>query len=159
MPLITAREAAKRLGVSYPALKQWIYKGMVRSTRTAGGHHRVSDAEVDRLLAAGGRLPKGSKRAVRRAPIVSLSSRNQLRGIVDEVRVDGLLAQVRLRIGDQVLTAVITRDAIDELKLRRGDEALAIVKSTEMMIAKSERARVPGLRSAEARGRSAPPSR
>jgi molybdopterin-binding protein len=68
---------------------------------------------------------------------VSLSGRNQLRGFIDEVRVDGLLAQVRLRVGDQTLTAVITRDAVNELKLRRGDEALAIVKSTEVMIAKA----------------------
>lgn len=68
--------------------------------------------------------------------IVALSGRNQLRGYVDEVRVQGLLAQVRLRIGDQVLTAIITRDAVDELKLRRGDDALAIVKSTEVMIAR-----------------------
>ena len=52
------------------------------------------------------------------------------------MRVEGLLAQVRLRIGDQTLTAVITRDAVEELKLRRGDEALAIVKSTEVMIAR-----------------------
>ena len=73
--------------------------------------------------------------------IVALSGRNQLRGYVDEVRVEGLLAQVRLRIGDQALTAVITRDAIDELKLRRGDEALAIVKSTEVMIAREADAR------------------
>jgi molybdopterin-binding protein len=68
--------------------------------------------------------------------LVSISGRNQLRGVVEEVRADGLLAQVRLRIGDQRLTAVITRDAVDELKLRRGDEALAIIKSTEVMIAK-----------------------
>ena len=68
--------------------------------------------------------------------IVALSGRNQLRGIVEEVRSEGLLAQVRLRIGDQTLTAIITRDAIDELKLRRGDEALAVIKSTEVMIAR-----------------------
>ena len=55
---------------------------------------------------------------------------------MDEVRVEGLLAQVRLRIGDQALTAVITRDAVEELKIRRGDEALAIVKATEVMIAR-----------------------
>ena len=65
--------------------------------------------------------------------LVALSGRNQLRGIVDEVRIDGLLAQVRLRIGDQKLTAVITRDAVAELKLTRGDEAVAIIKSTEVM--------------------------
>ena len=68
---------------------------------------------------------------------MSISGRNQLRGIIEEVRADGLLAQVRLRIGDQRLTAVITRDAVDELKLRRGEEALAIIKSTEVMIARS----------------------
>ena len=68
--------------------------------------------------------------------LVALSGRNQLRGIVDEIRVDGLLAQVRIRIGDQRLTAVITRDAVDELKLKRGQPALAIIKSTEVMIAK-----------------------
>ena len=75
---------------------------------------------------------------MRRAPgvLVALSGRNQLRGIVDEVRVEGLLAQVRMRIGDQRLTAVITRDAVDELKLKRGDDALAIIKSTEVMIAR-----------------------
>src|SRR5205814_7779603 len=74
-----------------------------------------------------------------RGAIVSISGRNQLRGYVDEGRIDGLLAQVRLRIGSQTLTAVITRDAVDELKLRRGDEALAIVKSTEVMIAREAR--------------------
>ncbi len=68
--------------------------------------------------------------------IVVLSGRNRLRGFVDEVRLDGLMAQVKLRIGDQTLTAVITRDAVEELKLRRGDDALAIIKSTEVMIAR-----------------------
>ena len=131
MDLITPREAARRLGVSYPTVKQWIYKGSIRTRRTAGGHHRVPAAEVDRLLAATGRaLP--SPRA-RGGTIVTLSGRNQLRGIVDEVRVEGLLAQIRLRVGDQSLTAIITRDAVDELKLKRGDEALAVVKATEVM--------------------------
>jgi molybdopterin-binding protein len=69
--------------------------------------------------------------------LVALSGRNQLRGIVEEVRSDGLLAQIRLRIGGQILTAVITRDAVRELKLRRGDAAVAIIKSTEVMIGKS----------------------
>jgi len=66
-----------------------------------------------------------------------LSARNRLHGFVEEVRIDGLLAQVRLRVGDQTLTAVITADAVDALKLRRGDDALAIVKSTEVMIARA----------------------
>jgi molybdopterin-binding protein len=135
--LIPVRAAADRLGVSYSTLKQWIYKGTVRTVRTSGGHHRVAESEVDRLLARQGApavAPKG-----RRAPIgtlIAISGRNQLRGIVEEVRVDGLLAQVRLRIGDQQLTAVITRDAIDALALKRGHQAVAVIKSTEVMIAR-----------------------
>jgi molybdopterin-binding protein len=134
--LMTPRAAAERLGVSYSTLKQWIYKGSVRTVQTSGGHHRIAEAEVERLLSAAGRLPKSA--APPRRPVsgvlVSLSGRNQLRGIVEEVRVEGLLAQVRLRVGGQRLTAVITRDAIDALKLKRGQPALAVIKSTEVMI-------------------------
>jgi molybdopterin-binding protein len=137
MLLLTVRQAAAKLGVGYSTLKQWIYLGRVRTRVTSGGHHRIPDAEIDRLLAPAHpstRTPAAAH--VRTGAIVAISGRNQLRGYVDEVRAEGLLAQVRLRIGDQTLTAIITRDAVDELKLRRGDEALAIVKSTEVMIAR-----------------------
>jgi|SRR5262245_25710513 len=143
MPLLTVRAAAQRLGVGYSTLKQWIYSGQVRTTTTAGGHHRIADAEVDRLIARGNPASSPAKR--QSGPtglIVALSGRNRLRGFVEEVRVDGLLAQVRLRIGDQTLTAVITGDAVQELKLRRGDNAVAIIKSTEVMIARE--AEMPG---------------
>jgi molybdopterin-binding protein len=137
MSLLTVRAAAGRLGIGYSTLKQWIYQGRIRTHVTSGGHHRVAEAEIDRLLAQSQSAPPSA--AARKRPtgvIVAISGRNQLRGFVDEVRIEGLLAQVRLRIGDQTLTAVITRDAVDELKLRRGDDALAIVKSTEVMIAR-----------------------
>ena len=130
----TPRAAAGQLGVSYSTFKQWIYKGSVRTVRTSGGHHRIAEAEVERLLSATGRAPKGRPVKPFSGVLVSLSGRNQLRGIVEEVRVEGLLAQVRLRIGEQRLTAVITRDAIDALKLKRGQPALAVIKSTEVMI-------------------------
>ena len=137
MALLTVRSAAKRLGVSYSTFKQWIYKGSVRSVRTSGGHHRITDAEIERLLAAHGRVPSPPLAARRAAGVVvAISGRNQLRGVVEEIRVEGLLAQIRLRIGDERLTAVITRDAVDELKLKRGQPALAIIKSTEVMIAR-----------------------
>ena len=138
MALLTVRAAAQRLGVGYSTLKQWIYSGRVRTTTTEGGHHRIAEAEIDRLVArGGGEAPVPA--TARRAPtglIVALSGRNRLHGFIEEVRTDGLLAQVRLRIGDQRLTAVITADAVDELKLKRGDSALAIIKSTEVMIAR-----------------------
>jgi molybdopterin-binding protein len=144
MALLTVRDAAERLGVGYSTLKQWIYSGQVRTTTTAGGHHRIADAEIERLIARGNPASAGSKRKTPATGlIVALSGRNRLRGFVEEVRVDGLLAQVRLRIGDQTLTAVITGDAVRELKLRRGDNAVAIIKSTEVMIARE--AEMPGL--------------
>lgn len=133
MSLLTVRAAAQRLGVGYSTLKHWIYEGRVRTTRTPGGHHRVSDAEIDRLGARKS-APHLAAPAAPTGVIVTLSGRNRLHGHVDEVRADGLLGQVRLRIGDQYLTAVITADAIRDLNLRRGDEALAIIKSTEVMI-------------------------
>lgn len=137
MALLTVRAAAAKLGVSYSTFKQWIYKGSVRSVRTSGGHHRIAEAEVERLLSAQGRTPPLPRRAKRRpGVVVAISGRNQLRGVVEEVRVEGLLAQIRMRIGDQRLTAVITRDAVEELKLKRGQPALAIIKSTEVMIAR-----------------------
>jgi molybdopterin-binding protein len=138
MALLTARAAAERMGIGYSTLKQWIRQGKIRTTQTAGGHHRVSEAEIDRLLAHQTPAAPAQARAVDRPTsiIVALSGRNQLRGYVEEVRIDGLLGQVRLRIGDQRLTAIITSDALNVLKLRRGDSALAIVKATEVMIAR-----------------------
>ncbi len=136
--LIRVRDAAHRLGVSYATLKQWIYKGTLRTVQTAGGHHRIAESELERFLARKGSRPSSKPRRPSRVPIVlaALSGRNQLRGVVEEVRTDGLMAQIRLRIGDQSLTAIITRDAIEALRLKRGDEALAVIKSTEVMIAK-----------------------
>jgi molybdopterin-binding protein len=138
MSLLTARAAAERMGVGYSTLKQWIHQGKVRTTQTAGGHHRLSEAEVDRMLARQNPSARaGPPRAGRPAGlIVALSGRNRLRGFVEEVRIDGVLGQVRLRIGDQTLTAIVTSDALSELKLHRGDDAMAIIKSTDVMIAR-----------------------
>jgi molybdopterin-binding protein len=137
MALLTVRAAAGRMGIGYSTLKQWIFQGKVRTTTTAGGHHRLSDAEVDRMLARQAPDKPPARRATRsNGLIVALSCRNRLHGFVEEVRVDGLLGQVRLRIGDQVLTAVVTADALAELKLSRGDDAVALIKSTEVMIAR-----------------------
>ena len=134
--LLTVRAAADRLGVAYSTLKQWIYNGAIRTTTTRGGHHRIAHAEIDRVLISQHKSVAPSPKPST-GVLVALSGRNQLRGVVEEVRGDGLLSQVRLRIGDQFLTAVITRDAVNELKLKRGDVAVAIIKSTEVMIGRT----------------------
>src|SRR5262245_13676726 len=138
MTLLTVRSAAERLCVGYSTLKQWVLDGSVRTTRTEGGHHRVSEAEIERLTARQPGAQRRGRSVVSEDFLGGLSARNRLHGYVDEVRVDGLLAQVRMRVGDQTLTAVITSDAVRALKLRRGDDAVAIVKSTEVMVAKPD---------------------
>ena len=125
------RHACKVLGVSYPTLKQWIYKGKIKTMKTQGGHHRIPETEIDRLLPA---IPRNTPVASRRQNFRKISGRNQLVGRVLEVKVDGLMALVRLSIGGQVITSIITADAVAEMGLKKGDTAAALIKSTEVMI-------------------------
>ncbi len=130
MDLIRPRDAAIVLGISYPTVKQWIYKGKLRTIKTAGGHHRIPQSELDRYLHRLREKPGPDRRRnVRR-----ISGRNQLVGRVLEVRTSGLMAQVKLSIGGQTINSIITADAVREMQLRKGDTAAALIKSTEVMI-------------------------
>ena len=129
--LLAPREAANILGISYPTLKQWIYHGKIKSVKTPGGHHRVPESEIDRLF------PKKFERGsieTRRGNLRKISGRNQLIGRVLEVKFSGLLAQVRLAFGEQQITAIITAEAAKEMRLKPGERAAALIKSTEVMI-------------------------
>lgn len=129
--LLPPREAANILGISYPTLKQWIYRGKIKTAKTPGGHHRVPESEIDRMIPT--KLRRGDI-ASRRLNFRKISGRNQLIGRVLEIKYSGLLAQVRLSIGEQQITAIITADAAKEMRLKPGDRAAALVKSTEVMI-------------------------
>jgi molybdopterin-binding protein len=129
--LHTARDAAKIMGISYPALKQWIYKGKIRTIKTPGGHHRIPQTEIDRYLPR--IIAKGDQQSIRKS-FRKISGRNQLVGRIVELRFSGLLAQVTLSIGEQHITSIITADAARELRLRKGQVAAALIKSTEVMI-------------------------
>jgi molybdopterin-binding protein len=128
--MLKLRDAAQLLNVSYPTLKQWIYQGKVRSVQTPGGHHRIPQSEIDRLLGP------ARKRAQRGAPkgLYAISGRNKLRGIVTNVRYEGLLGEVTIDIGGQSITAIITRAACEELQLEKGVTAYALMKATEVMV-------------------------
>jgi molybdopterin-binding protein len=125
------RDACKVLGVSYPALKQWIYKGKVKTVKTPGGHHRIPETEIDRLLPA---VPQRGTVQTRRESFRTISGRNQLVGRVVELKLEGLMAQVTLSIAGQRLTAIITADAVREMRLEKGQIATALVKSTDVMV-------------------------
>src|SRR5882672_11603272 len=110
--LLAPREAANILGISYPTLKQWIYRGKLKTAKTPGGHHRVPESEIDRLIPQ--KLDRGEIGS-RRGTFRKISGRNQLIGRIVEVKFSGLLAQVTLRIGEQHITSLITADAAKEL--------------------------------------------
>src|SRR5580658_5966750 len=129
--LLSPREAAQVLGVSYPTLKQWIYKGKIRTIKTAGGHHRIPEPQIDKFLH---RAKETGDVAERRGGFRRVSGRNQLIGRVTDIRISGLMAQVTLSIGGQKITSIITADAVQEMRLKKGDTAAALIKSTEVMI-------------------------
>ena len=133
-PLLTPREAAHMLGISYPTIKQWILNGKLKTAATPGGHHRIAQSTLRPFLKKDGCKPVSESRERYRR----VSGRNQIVGRVVSVRVEGLLAQVVLAIEDQQITSIITADAARELDLKKGDTAAALVKSTDVMIARLE---------------------
>jgi len=124
------RDAALQLGISFPTIKQWIYKKKIRSMQTAGGHHRIPQSEVDRLLfRTRGKTEKQREQAIRR-----VSGRNQLVGRIESVQISGLMAEVRVSIGGQLITSIITARSAREMQLKPGQTAAALIKATEVMI-------------------------
>jgi molybdopterin-binding protein len=129
--LYPVSHACKVLGISYPTLKQWIYKGKIKTVKTQGGHHRIPETEIDRLLPA---IPRSGPPENRRQNFRKISGRNQLVGRIVDLKIEGLMAQVTLSIAGQYLTSIITADAAREMRLEKGQIASALIKSTEVMV-------------------------
>ena len=128
--LLKLRDAALQLGISFPTIKQWIYRKKIRSVQTRGGHHRIPQSELDRLLyRTRGKTQKERRQATRR-----VSGRNQLVGRIDQVRISGLMAEVKISIGEQQITSIITAASAREMHLKPGQTAIALIKATEVMI-------------------------
>jgi molybdopterin-binding protein len=128
--LLTAREASRMLGISYPTIKKWILEGKIKTVRTPGGHHRLSRAGLQPFLQADSARPEPDSRARYRR----VSGRNQLVGKVASVRIEGLMAEVVVVVGEIEMIAIITADAAKELRLKKGENVAALVKSTDVMI-------------------------
>jgi molybdopterin-binding protein len=128
--LMTPREASRMMGVSYATIKKWILDGKLKTIQTPGGHHRLSEASLRPFITQDRKKPETESRERYRR----VSGRNQLAGKVVSVRIEGLLAEVVLSIGDAEVTAIITANAVRELNLKKGDTAAALIKSTDVMI-------------------------
>jgi molybdopterin-binding protein len=129
MELIKPQEAARLISVSYPTLKQWIYQGKVKTIKTPGGHHRVPRSEIDRLTGS----TKPSKKQKPQG-LGAISGRNKLLGTVTRVEYEGLLAQITIDVNGQFITSIITSSACQELGLKKGVRAFALIKATEVMV-------------------------
>ena len=117
----SATEAARELGISVDTLRRWDREGRIRTKRDSANRRVVALEEIERLRGEAGAQ--------------HMSARNRLRGTVTEVRVEGLLAQVELTVTEPArVVAVVTRDAVEELGLKQGMPATAIVKSTNVMV-------------------------
>ena len=113
-------DAARLLGVSVDTLRRWDRQGRIRTRRDAANRRRVPASEIERL-----RGPRDEH---------GLSARNRLRGVVRDVKLEGLLAQVELEAGPHRVVAVITREAADALGLEPGVPATAVIKATSVLI-------------------------
>jgi molybdopterin-binding protein len=126
---LTLGEAAKAIGVSADTLRRWDRAGKLRTRRDARNRRIVSAAEVRRL----------TQRPARHATGSTGSARNRLTGTVRSVEVDGVMALVELQAGPFLITAAVTRDAVQELGLAAGVQATALVKATSVMIERGTR--------------------
>ena len=132
--LVQLRDAAKVLGVSYSTLKRWIHTRKIQTVKTQGGHHRIPESELDKHLHfAEKRMPLPQRRAQFRR----ISARNQLKGRVISVQKGQTTAHVRIDIGNGVVvTSSITNEAVDDLGLKIGGDAIAVIKASDVMVAK-----------------------
>jgi len=117
--------AAEVLGVSVATVRRWEREGKLRPLRSAGGQRRVAIAEVERLRR--GRVP-------RRRPVIAQSARNRFEGVVTRVERDKVAALVEIQAGPHRIVSLVTREAVDELALKVGDPAIAVVKATNVSI-------------------------
>ena len=119
--LYSAREAAQALGISLDTLRRWDRDGRIKTKRDPGNRRVVSAKEIERLRGDGGSQ--------------TMSARNRFHGTVGSVKVEGLLAQVEIVVTEPTrVVAIVTRDAVEELDLKPGVAATAIVKSTSVMV-------------------------
>ena len=133
--LLTPREAAEIPGISFPTIKKWIYRGKLRTVRTPGGHHRIPEADIAKYLRATlGNESRDNWTISSRM----ISESNQLAGRILGIQVDGVVAQVTMSVGRYRLTSIISSELASDLHLKTGDNVVALVKSSQVMILRNQ---------------------
>jgi molybdopterin-binding protein len=127
MTTIRVGQAAEMLGVTVETLRRWETEGRLRVERSEGGQRLIEMNEVARLLAE-------RRKATTDRPIVAQSARNRFPGIVTRIERDRVAAVVEVIAGPHRLVSLMTAEAVDDLDLKVGDEAVCVVKSTNVIV-------------------------
>jgi molybdopterin-binding protein len=125
--LLRVGQAAEMLGVTVETLRRWEAEGRLTMARSGGGQRIVPITEVTRLMAE--RRAQSPER-----PIVGGSARNRLHGIVTRIEKDRVAAVVEIMAGPHRMVSLMTAEAVDDMDLRVGDEAVAVVKATNVVV-------------------------
>jgi molybdopterin-binding protein len=120
-------QAAEMLGVTVDTVRRWEAGGRLRTERSSGGQRLVPMSEVTRLLAE-------RRRAGAERPVVAGSARNRFPGVVTRINKDGVAAVVEILAGPHRIVSLLTAEAVEELGLQVGDEAIGVVKATNVVI-------------------------
>jgi molybdopterin-binding protein len=131
MDLLKPKEAARLLNISYPTLKQWIYQDKIRSVKTPGGHHRIPFSEVERLTEA---YTSAASKQRNKVEMDAISLRNKIPGIIADIYLEGLFAQIKIAIGAHEVMGIIPRQACQEMALKKGDSIIVLFKAMDVMV-------------------------
>jgi molybdopterin-binding protein len=131
MDLLKPKEAARLLNISYPTLKQWIYQDKIRSIKTPGGHHRIPFSEVERLTET---YISAAAKQRNQLEMDAISLRNKIPGIISDIHMEGLFAQIKIDIGQNEIIGIIPRQACQEMALKKGDAIVVLFKAMDVMV-------------------------
>lgn len=120
-------QAAEMLGVTVETLRRWESEGRITMSRSTGGQRLVAVADITRLL-------DERRREAPDRTIVAQSARNRFAGIVTRIQKDGLVGIVEVLAGPHRVVSLMTAEAIDDMHLRVGDEAICVVKATNVIV-------------------------
>ena len=136
MESLKPKDAAKLIGISYPTIKQWIYDGKIKSSKTPGGHHRIPQAEIERLTGAKQTTAENGSVTLNGTHVEHNSILNHFEGTVKDIRTEGMFSEITVDVGGQQIISIIPRRGCEELGLKKGVRVYAMFKATEVVVSR-----------------------
>lgn len=136
MESLKPKDAAKLIGISYPTIKQWIYDGKIKSSKTPGGHHRIPQSEIERLTGSRQTTAENGSVMTNGVHVEHNSILNHFEGTVIDIRTEGMFSEITVDVGGQQIISIIPRRGCEELGLKKGVRVYAMFKATEVVVSR-----------------------